>query len=106
MKVWWKCNKGIDHSWEEQPANRKVGGCPYCSNKRISVTNQLDIVEPKSVKLWSTKNKTRPSDYTFRNGKVNIIWNCNNCNKEFSKSISRMIDSKGICIHCKNCNFK
>jgi very-short-patch-repair endonuclease len=106
IKVWWKCDKGKDHSWEENPANRKVGGCPYCSNKRISITNRFDIIEPKSIKLWSIKNKTRPSDYTFRNGKVNIIWNCNNCNKEFSKNIDKMIDTNGYCPHCKNYHFK
>lgn len=107
MKVWWKCNKGKDHSWQEKPLNRNhpSSGCPFCSNKRVSLTNRLDKIHPTSIDLWSHKNKNKPKDYTYRNGKDKIIWNCSSCNKEFIKTIARMDDSKGYCPHCKTKHF-
>ncbi len=107
MKVWWKCDKGEDHSWQEQPANRNrpSSGCPFCSNKRISLTNRLDKIHPTSIDLWSDKNKNKPKDYTYRNGKDKIIWNCSSCGNEFTKIIARMDDSKGYCPHCKTKHF-
>lgn len=107
VKVWWKCNKGEDHSWEERPSNRNnpSSGCPFCSNKRVSTTNRLDKVHPISVNIWSDKNLNKPEYYTYRNGKDKIIWNCSSCENEFTKTISRMDDSKGYCPHCKTRHF-
>jgi len=107
IKVWWKCNKGKDHSWKERPANRNnpSSGCPFCSNKRISITNRLDKIHPNSINLWSDKNVNKPKNYTYRNGKDKIIWNCSSCNNEFTKTIAKMDDSKGYCPHCKKKHF-
>ena len=44
-KVWWMCDKG--HEWEAQIVNRsKVKGtsCPFCSGKRASAENNLQIL--------------------------------------------------------------
>jgi hypothetical protein len=107
MKISWKCDKGKDHSWKETPANRNnpSSGCPFCSNKRISITNRLDKIHPISVDLWTDKNKNKPENYTYRNGKDKIIWNCSSCNNEFTKTIARMDDSKGYCPNCKTNHF-
>ena len=107
MKIWWKCDKSEDHSWQEQPRNRnhQSSGCPFCSNKRISITNRLDKIHPISIDLWSNKNENKPEDYTYRNGKDKIIWNCSSCGNEFTKTIARMDDSKGYCPHCKTKHF-
>eukprot|EP00899_Mesostigma_viride_P027014 jgi/Mesvir1/7498/Mv25822-RA.1 len=42
-KFWWKCNKGPDHEWEARVADRtsRGTGCPFCSGRRASVTNNL-----------------------------------------------------------------
>lgn len=108
MKIFWKCDKGKDHSWKETPGNRNhpSSGCPFCSNKRISLTNRLDKIHTISIDLWSNKNKNKPENYTYRNGKDKIIWNCSSCNNEFTKTIARMDDSKGYCPNCKTNHFK
>ena len=103
--VFWKCDKGHDHSWQDTPNNRKVRNCPFCSNHRVSVTNRLDKIHPVSILLWSTKNINKPENYTYRNGKDKIIWNCSSCNNEFTKTIARMDDSQGYCPHCKTKHF-
>lgn len=103
--VYWKCDKGHDHSWQDTPNNRKTRNCPFCSNHRVSITNRLDKIHPNSIKLWSNKNKNKPNDYTHRNGKEEIIWNCSSCHNEFTKTIARMDDSQGYCPHCKTKHF-
>ena len=103
--VFWKCDKGHDHSWQDTPNNRKIRNCPFCSNHRVSVTNRLDKIHPVSIQLWSTKNINKPENYTYRNGKDKIIWNCFSCDNEFTKTIARMDDSQGYCPHCKTKHF-
>lgn len=34
-EVWWICNEG--HEWECSIDSRAETGCPYCSNKRVSI---------------------------------------------------------------------
>lgn len=103
--VWWKCDKGHDHSWQDTPNNRKNSSCPFCSNRKVSDTNRLDKVHPITLEIWADKNKNKPENYTFRNGKDQIIWNCSSCNSEFTKTISKMVDSKGYCPCCKTKHF-
>ncbi len=56
--MWWRCPKGPDHEWEAALSDRqKSNGCPFCSNKRVSVTNALAIVAPRVASEWHpTKN--------------------------------------------------
>ena len=103
--VHWKCNKGHDHSWEDTPNNRSRRSCPFCSNRRVSITNRLDKAHPNSLKMWSDKNITKPEDYTYRNSKDKIVWKCPSCNNEFTKTIAKMDDSKGYCSCCKTKHF-
>jgi hypothetical protein len=54
--VWWKCPAGPDHEWRATPSNRAASpGCPFCSNKRLSVTNSLATLFPKLAGQWNTK---------------------------------------------------
>ena len=59
-KIWWKCNKGPDHKWENRIAQRtsaKLRQCPFCSNRYVSVTNSLETLFPEIAKEWHpTKN--------------------------------------------------
>ena len=67
-KVWWKCNKGIDHEWESRVADRSnEKGCPYCvltpqSKQELTITFELIQfykINPKGFKtrvqgkLWT-----------------------------------------------------
>jgi hypothetical protein len=42
-RVWWKCGKGPDHEWQQTVVvrTRGSGNCPFCSGRRVSVTNSL-----------------------------------------------------------------
>ena len=33
-KIWWKCDKGVDHQWMASISSRVSGrGCPICSGR-------------------------------------------------------------------------
>ena len=50
-KVWWMCKEG--HEWQATINSRNSGiGCPYCSNKKVSSTNNLAATFPEIAKEW------------------------------------------------------
>jgi putative zinc ribbon protein len=51
--IWWKCRNGPDHSWRAKPNNRSAGaGCPFCANRSVSVTNNLNTCAPRIAAEW------------------------------------------------------
>ena len=64
---WWICTRDSRHRWKEGRANRinKGVGCPFCSNKRASPTNNLAVLYPDIAAQWHpTKNgNKKPEDY-------------------------------------------
>jgi|GEM_PF-134804 len=81
-KVWWKCPKGPDHEWEAT-VNHRAGergtGCPFCSNKKVSVTNSLATLCPEIAAEWHlTKNGgLTPADVVAGSNKK-FWWKCPN----------------------------
>ncbi|MBS72613.1 MAG: methyltransferase-like protein [Thermoplasmata archaeon] len=75
-KVWWKCPEGPDHEWEIAPGDKKAQ-CPFCSGRRISITNSLATLNPDLAKEWHpTKNEDlTPSDVTLSSNKK-VWWKC------------------------------
>lgn len=67
VKVWWKCKKG--HNWNAaiySRTSKNQTGCPYCSNKKATIDNSLEITHPHLVKEWDFKNNSKkPSDITY-----------------------------------------
>lgn len=77
-KVWWRCPKGKDHEWQSQVKARANGiGCPFCSNKKISMDNCLATTHPDLAREWHpTKNKDlNPYIVTYGLGRK-VWWRC------------------------------
>lgn len=77
-RVWWLCSKG--HEWETRIASRtsKIGtGCPFCSNKKVSDTNNFEYNFPQLAKEWHPKknNDLKPHDFT-RGSNKKVWWQC------------------------------
>jgi hypothetical protein len=53
-KVWWKCDEGSDHEWMANVAERTNNnhGCPFCANRKVSVTNSLSAIDPLLASEW------------------------------------------------------
>lgn len=67
-QVWWKCPEGPDHDYFTSVRTRTQEGhiCPFCSNKKVSVTNSLARVFPELAKEWHPvlNEGLRPEDVT------------------------------------------
>ena len=85
-KVWWKCPQGSDHEWEEAVNRRirhgKPAGCPFCANKRISKTNNLQHLFPNLANEWDkVKNLPLTPDAVVPGSSKSVWWICNDDNR-------------------------
>jgi len=77
-KVWWKCDKGDDHSWQAAPNSRTTNnsGCPICTNQIVVKSNCLNTVYPNLAKEWhATKNRLTPFDVSSKSN-IKVWWKC------------------------------
>ncbi len=78
--IWWKCPEGPDHEWRamaKQRAGKIPSGCPYCTGKKVSVTNRLSLCAPQIAAQWHpTKNGKRTPDEFVVGSKFKAWWKC------------------------------
>jgi hypothetical protein len=77
-KVWWKCEKVNKHIWLAKINHRSDGGgCPFCSNQKVSIDNCLATTHPELAKEWHpTENgDLTPNDITAGSNKP-VVWQC------------------------------
>ncbi|MEH6746465.1 MAG: zinc-ribbon domain-containing protein [Maribacter arcticus] len=81
-KVWWKCPKGTDHEWQTKVQHRTKSissGCPFCSNRKLSITNNLSAVAPEIAKDWYyIKNTPLIPKTVIGSGDKKYWWKCPN----------------------------
>ena len=78
-KYWWKCPEGPDHEWlgAVKDRTRQGGNCPFCINKRLSVTNNLEVKNPNLVKQWHpTKNGNLVPSQVITGSSKKFWWIC------------------------------
>jgi hypothetical protein len=77
-KAWWLCKAGPDHEWQADVSNRVRGaGCPFCTNRRVSVTNSLSSCHPEVAAQWHpSKNGSLRPDKVVRCAKTPVWWKC------------------------------
>jgi hypothetical protein len=103
-KVWWICGKG--HEWENTVAKRVYAkqNCPYCSGRRASPTDNLEVKFPEIAKEWHpTKNgDLTPKD--IKHASTQKVWWCcpNNPSHDYtSHPKNRTLGGNG-CPYCVN----
>ena len=56
-KLWWKCDKGVDHIWlassNQRTSGGKLRGCPVCTGKLVVASNSLKTKFPKISLEWN-----------------------------------------------------
>jgi hypothetical protein len=107
LKAWWKCKAGPDHEWRACVALRVRGtGCPFCRNKRVSVTNSLKTCHPNIAAQWHpTKNGELTPNDVIRSSGVRVWWKCpEGSDHEWNSSVhNRTARSiKGGCPFCSS----
>jgi len=103
-KVWWKCEKGDDHVWNESPLalNSNSYDCAVCAEKVIVNSNSLATLNPKLAKEW---HPTKNGDLTPNNVGVNsskkVWWKCSKGNDhEWENTISKRVQRGDGCPMC------
>lgn len=74
----WACSAGPDHRWEAAPVDlRDGGGCPFCANRRVSVTNRLDRLHPEIASQWHPSRNAglTPADVVASTHRK-VWWQC------------------------------
>lgn len=97
-KVWWICNKG--HEWEAVVANISKGiGCPYCSGRNATSTDNIAIKRPDLMEEWDYEKNISIDPYSLlsSSGKK-IWWKCTNGHEWIASIFSRNYGSN--CPHC------
>src|SRR5580698_2958862 len=77
-RVWWTCPQGPDHRWRAKPNNRTRGsGCPFCTNRRVSVTNSLETLFPGIAAEWHQVNNgvVTPATIVATSSRM-AFWRC------------------------------
>ena len=66
----WKCSKG--HEWDAAVYARPSGGCPFCSNKKVTLENSLRAKFPELANEWhpSKNGELTPDDAEYGGKKV------------------------------------
>jgi hypothetical protein len=103
--VWWKCANGPDHEWQDLPVHtgRWAAPCPYCDNRKVSVTNELARLHPALAAEWHpTRNGSlRPEAVTHKSPKV-VWWRCSrNADHEWQAQVYHRAQRGTGCPHCR-----
>ncbi len=102
--AWWKCHKGPDHEWPATVYSRtrsKKANCPFCLNKRLSITNNLTKMAPEVAKEWHpTKNGKLKPDQVIAGGKEKHWYRCKKDKSHEWESQTYMRVKGGKCPDC------
>lgn len=80
--AWWRCNAGPDHEWRANIKDMtgrtlRSGGCPYCSGRKVSITNCLATKYPHIAAEWhSTLNRALSPDGVTAGSARTAWWKC------------------------------
>ena len=76
--VWWRCPAARDHTWQARVNVRvRWPRCPFCTGRRVSVTNSLAKLFPKVAREWSSARNREliPAD-VLAASKDLVWWRC------------------------------
>ena len=101
---WWICQTNESHEWEQSASNqsKSVGGCPFCSNRRILPgDNDLATKNPELIAKWDWgKNSTILPVQVSAGSPRSVYWLCE-LGHSFSSPIVNMAHGAG-CPFCSS----
>ena len=100
-KVWWICDKGIDHIWKTTIAHRQNRSCPFCSNQKASITNCLDTAYPEIAKEWHPiKNGDLTPIDVLPGTEKKVWWKCSNDDNHIWEAFIHIRTRGTSCPYC------
>ena len=100
--VSWRCEEGPDHEWDSPVWNRtQLGsGCPFCSNRRVSVTNCFAAKHPHTALYWHpTRNAPLTPWQVFSSSEKRVWWRCDQ-GHEWQARVMHRVKKRGGCPIC------
>lgn len=97
--IWWLCEN--NHEWKSKISNRTNGrGCPYCTGKKASATNNIFHKFPEIAAQWHpTKNgNITPDQITY--GSKQSFWFLCEKNHEWESMIFNRTTHRQGCPYC------
>lgn len=74
-RVWWFCKNG--HKWQAAISSRAYGtGCPYCSGRYATPTNNLAVTHPYLAEQWHLTKNGNLTPLEVKSGSDKIVWWC------------------------------
>jgi DNA-directed RNA polymerase subunit RPC12/RpoP len=102
-KLWWKCSKPeCGHEWIASGDQRVLGsGCPACSNKVVTMKNNLAVKYPELAKEYSVWN-TLPASKVMATTSSKVWWKCSRpeCGHEWLATCYDRVKSGHGCPAC------
>ena len=103
-KVWWQCSQESDHYWSSQLRHRSNlnTGCPYCSNHKLSKTNNLAYKCPHLLDEWHpTLNGDLDPKKIIAGSAQSVWWQCKH-GHSWSATCDSRVTSGTNCPKCTN----
>lgn len=101
--VSWRCKAGPDHQWQAKVYKRALekNGCPYCANRRLSITNTLEAKYPELAKLMLPEdNGGLEASEVIASMSSAFNWRCG-CSRTYRRLLRHMVESGTGCNECR-----
>lgn len=99
----WRCDIGPDHVWDMAIFQRTLNneGCPFCGNKRLSVTNSLANFPDVWREFHPFKNGLLIADAIIARTRQICWWLCAVCKHEWQRQVYLRTQHNSKCPRCK-----
>lgn len=101
--IWWLCKNG--HEFKNSPnqrTSRKGQNCPYCSGRRVTTDNNLQVCFPAISKEWDyEKNKGLTPDQVHPYSMKRVYFRCE-LNHSYRTIIQSRTQKGSGCPRCSN----
>lgn len=107
-EYWYNCGKCRGFYQQQVCSKKNNAGCPYCSNRKVSKTNNLLVTDPEIAAEWDIdKNFKYPNEVTRGCGDK-VQWICRDTEIEhyYKQKISRRTGVVKNGCYCKNKTHK
>lgn len=104
-KATWRCSKGTDHIWSTPVYARacKKNGCPFCANRRVSMTNSLCNFPEVAAELHPIRNQPFTAETIIASStKMMLWWQCSRCRHQWKDTPSNRTRRGYHCPQCEN----
>ncbi|MET8836981.1 zinc-ribbon domain-containing protein [Micromonospora sp. NPDC004540] len=105
-RAWWQCAADGRHQWQTRIVQRTAErtGCPYCTNKRASATNNLAVLYPKVAEQWHPHRNGSLTAATVPAGSgANAWWTCpGGPDHEWQVRVAQRTTGGAGCPFCQN----